>query len=907
MHSAFCISPAIAQDTGYSVDIASGNISLTETEGIKYANGTAYEGAITITDSDTTVANVLTIESGEHNVTISSVTAHQIVINKNAKLNLTLTGDSMFDPDDHDFAAINVVSGAELVITESSLGSVTAKGGDGAGIGGNDNNNSGKITINGGTVKASGGYGAGIGGGYCRSGNDITITGGTVTASGSKGAGIGGGYSGDGINITITGGTVTATSNDGAGIGGGYNGSGSSGIGSNITISGGTVIARCYYWGAGIGGGRGGSLENVVITGGTITARGGNDRGPAMGSGTFGARSGIVVSPEEYCVLNVKETADAEEFIGKYSAQTDIAKTISDCKTIYMYFTSCGGNHVDEDGNHKCDICEMFIDGVHSDENNDHLCDLCDYAMSECEDTNPADHLCDICNEAISVCVDEDNDCICDICFDAFHHDETGDHLCDICNQVVSECDFDTNNGFCLICDKYQQPEFKDNCYQIENAGHLYWFANHINTVDRTANAVLLNDIDLEGKSDGTGRKWTPIGSTGENNNNFRGHFDGNNHTITNLYVDKQGAGLGLFGEVRLGTVENFTIYGDVKLFGDCSYVGGVIGSAPGANGTDVPDHNGAKIRNITSYVNVILEEGSHGSSYVGGFIGYANHETIIENCSWYGALDLDIYRADSGVGGLVGRLYDKSNVTIRNCAAYGTIKTAYKNGTHNNYDTIYIGGVLSYSPKYTQAVLENNLWAGNFIDDTDLGAKAHLSAFGTLNGDESVTNCYTINSVPYITTEDKYTDGITAVTPQRLASGEVAYLLQGKQTTEVWGQDLANDNSLPVLGGNKVYLSNGIYHNEVKEFEILSNGTNGSKANATVAIPTEGTYTLIFADYDGTILNNMDFVTVTAQSDNTVVIVPSKIDITLGTGDKIMLFSNMTNLIPKCKALVIK
>ena len=50
-----------------------------------------------------------------------------------------------------------------------------------------------------------------------------------------------------------------------------------------------------------------------------------------------------------------------------------------------------------------------------------------------------------------------------------------------------------------------------------------------------------------------------------------------------------------------------------------------------------------------------------------------------------------------------------------------------------------------------------------------------------------------------------------------------------------------------------------------------------------------------------------MDFVTVTAQSDNTVVIVPSKIDITLGTGDKIMLFSNMTNLIPKCKALVIK
>ncbi len=376
--------------------------------------------------------------------------------------------------------------------------------------------------------------------------------------------------------------------------------------------------------------------------------------------------------------------------------------------------------------------------------------------------------------------------------------------------EIENLLEHNFENGFCSVCGEMDVPELKDNYYQIGNAGQLYWFANHINTVDRTASAVLTADIDLEGKPDGTGRKWTPIGSTGENSHNFRGHFDGRNHTITNLYVDMQRAGLGFFGEVRLGVVENFTIYGDVKLTSDCSYVGGVIGSAPGANGTDVPDHNGATVRNITSYVNVTLDEGSHGSSFVGGFMGYANHETIIENCSWYGTLDLGANRADSGVGGFIGRLYDTSDVTVRNCAAYGTIKTAYESGTFENYSTIYIGGFLSYSPAGAQTVLENNLWAGEIINNTNLEASnAHLSAFGTMTSFQSITNCYALNSTPYVTTNNENDNDITTVTAERLASGEIAYLLQGEQETQVWGQNIDNGemaDAYPVLGGAKVY-----------------------------------------------------------------------------------------------------
>ena len=388
--------------------------------------------------------------------------------------------------------------------------------------------------------------------------------------------------------------------------------------------------------------------------------------------------------------------------------------------------------------------------------------------------------------------------------------------ICDACGESYGEVD-ETNhngtvayqNGFCPHCDACESATLNaDGYYEIASAGQLYWFADHVNNVDKAASAVLVADIDLEGRSDGTGRRWTPIGETNEARNNFRGVFDGQHHTITGLYVEGGRAGLGFFGEVRTGIVRNFTIYGDVVVNTDVSYVGGVIGSACGLNSSDHGlERNGAIIQNITSYVNLTAK--AHGVSMVGGFLGYANHATLIENCSWYGTFDAGEFRVDSGAGGFIGRLYDTSTVTVRNCAAYGTIKTAYKSGTHTQangtpHHDIYIGGFLSFSPSGAQTVLENNLFAGKIINNTDLDtAHAHLSAFGTLSGDVRTINCYALNSVPYVTTGNAYTNGISTVTEGQLASGEVAYLLGS-----AWGQALTGENrqSYPVLGGARVY-----------------------------------------------------------------------------------------------------
>ncbi|MBO5867284.1 MAG: hypothetical protein J6Q54_00055, partial [Oscillospiraceae bacterium] len=226
-------------------------------------------------------------------------------------------------------------------------------------------------------------------------------------------------------------------------------------------------------------------------------------------------------------------------------------------------------------------------------------------------------------------------------------------------------------NGICTRCEAYEPADLVDDYYQIASAGTLFWFAQQVNGGTLSINAKLTADIDLEE------RPWTPIGRTGgDGGKSFKGIFDGNGKTIQGMNVASSGRGNGFIGEVRGGTVKNFTIYGEVTLSSiDHPYTAGVIGSATGD----------AVVSGITSYVNVTLKEGSHGVNWVGGLIGYVNANTLVENCVWYGTLDLDVYRAQDGVGGLIGKANAQFTGTIRNCAAYGTIRTAYKSGSYTN------------------------------------------------------------------------------------------------------------------------------------------------------------------------------------------------------------------------------
>ena len=331
-------------------------------------------------------------------------------------------------------------------------------------------------------------------------------------------------------------------------------------------------------------------------------------------------------------------------------------------------------------------------------------------------------------------------------------------------------------NGFSETGDYEPAQLNADGYYEIANGGNLFWFANHVNTADRAANAVITADIDLEG------RPWTPIGETGEESNNFRGVFDGQNYTIRGLHVEGGRAGLGFFGEVRTGTVKNFTIYGEVVVNTEVDYVGGVIGSICGLNSTDHGlERNGAIIQNITSYVNLTAKV--HGPGMIGGFVGYANHQSLIEQCSWYGTFDAGEYRVDSGAGGFIGKIQENtSEVTIRNCAAYGIIKTNYAKNSFNNTPTIYMGGFLSFSNTNAQTTLENCLFAGKFERGANLTDEARLGAFGTLRSVNAIKNCYYLahDGLEAVHSDSNLKPGsdnveITEVTEEELKGGTVA------------------------------------------------------------------------------------------------------------------------------------
>ena len=357
-------------------------------------------------------------------------------------------------------------------------------------------------------------------------------------------------------------------------------------------------------------------------------------------------------------------------------------------------------------------------------------------------------------------------------------------------------------NGFCSVCSGYEPAALNaDGYYEIASAGQLFWFANHVNTMDRTASAVLVADIDLEN------RPWTPIGVMGEDSNSFHGVFDGQYHTITGLNVTATSNGAGFFGEVRTGTVKDFTIYGEVVVNAEVDYVGGVIGSICGLNGENDLYRNGAEIQNITSYVNVTAK--AHGIGMIGGFVGYADHQSLIEKCSWYGTFDAGSCHVDNGAGGFIGKTQENtSEVTIRNCAAYGTIKTNYA-GDYNNTATIYMGGFLSFSNTGAKTTLENCLFAGKFERGENLTDQAFLGAFGTLRSVNAIKNCYYLgdDGLEAVHSDSNLKPGsdnveITSVTKAQLLSGEVAYKLG-----EHFGQILEGENrqSYPVLGGEAV------------------------------------------------------------------------------------------------------
>ena len=253
-----------------------------------------------------------------------------------------------------------------------------------------------------------------------------------------------------------------------------------------------------------------------------------------------------------------------------------------------------------------------------------------------------------------------------------------------------------------------------DHPFLIESAEHLAFLSYMVNVGFETQDLhfELTTDIDLNGSRD---QPWMPIG-LGDNyyyedgcnrtfeyydpdeipNNSFRGHFDGGNHKIYNIYIDDVSLG-GLFGsaeepcEIKNVSVENGYIQNVV-------YGGGIVGKCV----------NNTLISNCSNKVNI-------SGDYVGGIVGHG--PCIVRQCFNSGHIKSDI-----AGGGISGKLAKE----IIECFNIGKI-TAHSGGC---------GGIIGSTQK--EATIVNCYNMGRVS-----GAAQYCGGIGGLVAKGTVKNCY--------------------------------------------------------------------------------------------------------------------------------------------------------------------
>ena len=399
-----------------------------------------------------------------------------------------------------------------------------------------------------------------------------------------------------------------------------------------------------------------------------------------------------------------------------------------------------------------------------------------------------------------------------------------------------------------------------DNPFLISTAAELAWFRDHVNEdyANVKASAKLIADIDLSefchaaNASENINQKsWEPIGR-------YQGTFDGNNKTITNLYINDFQENMGLFGYISQSTIKNLTFVNanvtntksntgilvgeaemgstlqNIKISETCRMKGG--GEYTGYTGGIA----GVFVGNAYNCVNYATVQ---GTKHVGGLFGsYAGTDNFITACANYGK----VTASSEYVGGLVGYF---ASGTIQDCANYGDVK-----GTN------HVAGLAGYV--WNGKI--KNVFCYGCISATDFTDIAIGMAFGYTNygvtegmvayysGAKLTANDQeqTVKAFGNTLSEDK----ATGFTEAQLRSGEVAYQLQQNASNGAkWGQNLADSrDQYPVLGsdykvvkaaqGDKDANGNDTY------WATFSNPTN----DVTLSVPSDRTLKVYNATVSG-------------------------------------------------------
>lgn len=336
-------------------------------------------------------------------------------------------------------------------------------------------------------------------------------------------------------------------------------------------------------------------------------------------------------------------------------------------------------------------------------------------------------------------------------------------------------CVIFTNNLFAETL-PVRPPGTPNTRFEISTLAQLRWLSegdgtsDTINTKRRKWHYVLTANIDAtdtkywniadhdnDDKTPDVAMGFYPIGHYNSTPTRFQGSFDGQGHTISNLYIYRQtmsGDHAGLFGSVETDYfIRNVTVYnidftckyggalisrlhkGDIsnchtsgQLNASWGGIGGLIG-----NISYMVDNSSVLITDCSSSCNVTaISVNDNSTSTIGGLIGEATADgssgefISIMNCTATG--EINGSKKISHVGGMFGTLRD--SVYVENCTSTGDV-----------YGAINVGGFAGYSAG--GEVMQNCHALGKVTNNSDLTGNNRFGGFiGNLGSNTLINNC---------------------------------------------------------------------------------------------------------------------------------------------------------------------
>ncbi len=403
--------------------------------------------------------------------------------------------------------------------------------------------------------------------------------------------------------------------------------------------------------------------------------------------------------------------------------------------------------------------------------------------------------------------------------------------------------------------DPYQISNLDDLTRLCQNSGN--WDKYFIQTADIDASATQYwddSDDDSNGNnyddasdatSTGNNEGFYPIGNIA---NKFMGYYDGNEHVVSNITIDRSSTDIGVFG-ILAGEVTDLGLSGiDIEwgaycggfaaindensLISNCytsgnvtstgNYVGGFVGG--NRYGT-------AEISSCYSSVNV-----NTPGDYVGGFAGYS-YEAILSNCYSTGNVNAADY-----VGGLCGRLTAGS---VEKCYASGSITATGSNVggltginlsscavTDCFWDTQTSGKATSVDG--TGKTTSEMKTLATYTDESTSGLTTAWDFESTLNNDAATNNYWDLsqsatvnNGYPFLSWENG-TDTALPIeeeptgNPRQVSSKE--NLLWISKNSSSWGDDFIQ--TIDISFSETDFQGNGVFYDLGQGFSPIGNST---------------------------------------------------------------------------------